>query len=116
MRHILLSLVVCIVCASCASQREAFSQSDITITPPIKVTKRDELLDGGTTQLQIIDAAGKQFDIYCYRGHLIDPPELQSSHAAEVIFYLNAYPGRPGSVRVGNQEEFKKKILQGIRY
>jgi len=80
------------------------------------VTERDELLDGGTTQLKIIDAAAKQFNIYCYRGHLIDPPELRSSEAAEVIFYLNAYPDRPGSVRVVNQEEFKTKILQGIDY
>lgn len=109
-------LMVCIICASCDSQRETFIQSDITITSPIKVTERSSYLDGGTTQLKIIDAAGKKFKIFCYRGHTIDWPELQGSDTAEVIFYLNEYPHRPGSVRIENQEEFKKKILHGIDY
>ena len=71
MRHVLLSLVTCLICASCTSQREAFVQDDITITTPVEQTKDSngkpfvrDWADGGKTMIRITDAAGKQFDIY----------------------------------------------------
>ena len=133
MRHILLSLVVCIVCASCARQREAFVQHDITITTPVEQTKDEDGTafvnawpDGGTTMISITDATGKQFDVYFDRrldrrrqpspAPGTDNQEVETVSQPEVIIYLNAYPDDPGSVRVIDQEEFKKKILQGIDY
>lgn len=129
MRLILLSLVTCLVCASCTSQREAFVQDDITITTPVEQTKDSNgkpfvraWTDGGTTMIRITDAAGKQFDIYFDRRIKPSPApgtdnqEVETASQPEVIIYLNAYPDHLGSVRVIDQEEFKKKILQGIDF
>ena len=129
MRHVLLSLVTCLICASCTSQREAFVQDDITITTPVEQTKDSNgkpfvraWTDGGTTMIRITDAAGKQFDIYFDRRIKPSPApgtdnqEVETASQPEVIIYLNAYPDHLGSVRSIDQEEFKKKILQGIDF
>ena len=129
MRHILLSLVTCLVCASCTSQREALVQDDITITTPVEQTKDSNgkpfvraWPDGGTTMIRITDAADKQFDIY-FDSRLdrrikpspapgTDNQEVETASQPEVIIYLNAYTDYLGFVRVIDQEEFKKRYYK----
>jgi hypothetical protein len=57
--------------------------------------------DGGTKCIKITDAEGQRFDVY------IDHRIGTKTPGA---IYLFDYPGKPGSVRVVDQQSFKKKI------
>ena len=57
--------------------------------------------DGGTLQVHIIDAVGKEFIIFIdYRMESPTPGAI----------YLDAYPGERNSIRVLDEQGFKQKV------
>jgi len=63
--------------------------------------------DGGTKWIKITDAEGKKFDVYIDGRHF---PDGTGGYSSTSGIYLMAYPGRSNSVRVVNEQDFKKKI------
>jgi hypothetical protein len=59
------------------------------------------MADGGTVEGTIIDAKGRKIPLFV--DHRL---ETRTSGA----YYLRAYPGRWGSIRVRNEAEFKKTL------
>lgn len=53
----------------------------------------------------IIDATGKTFDLYMYH---------RFGNEKDWGFYLNGYPEYKGGIRVMNEADFKRKILNGV--
>jgi hypothetical protein len=102
-----LLLAFMILIAGCAQTNRAFIQDDIRIVPPVEQEHDDRGIiitafnDGGTKSVKITDAEGKTFNIYIDR-------RIDSKSPGAI--YLNAYPGDSNSVRVVDQEAFKRKI------
>ncbi len=101
------------LCAGCATATSPFVQNDIRIVPPVtqeghdKATQTGKITlfnEGGTQWIKIIDAEGKQFDVY------IDHRIGSTTPGA---IYLHAYPDKSNSVQVLNEREFKRKIGVG---
>lgn len=63
--------------------------------------------DGGTRWIKITDAEGKKFDVYLDRRL---SPDGSGGFPSTNGIYLMAYPGHSNSVRVVNEQDFKKKI------
>ena len=96
-----------VLVAGCAQTNRAFVQDGIRIVPPVEREHDGGQIiitafnDGGTKSIKITDADGKTFNIY------IDHRINSKSPGA---IYLNAYPGDSNSVRVVDQEAFKRKV------
>ena len=96
-----------IVCAGCAHTNAPFIQDRITIVPP--VTQEHDARgymfnlhnDGGTKEIKLTDATGREFDVY------IDHRIGTTTPGA---FYLFDYPGKPHSVQVRDEHDFFQKI------
>ncbi len=100
-------LVFMALIAGCAPINRAFVQDGIRIVPPVEREHVGGLIvinafnDGGTKQVKITDVEGKTFDIYIdYRIGSKSPGAI----------YLNGYPGDSNTVRVVDQEAFKRKV------
>jgi hypothetical protein len=98
------------LCVGCANTHGPFVQDGISIVSPVTQDGHDQetrastvsiFNDGGTRWIKITDAEGKKFDVYI--DHRI---ETKTPRAV----YLLDYPGKPNSVRIVNQREFKQKI------
>ena len=105
-----LFIATLLLCMSCVHTRAPFVQDGIRIVPPVSEEGSDPVShtqtlslfnDGGTRWIKITDAKGKKFDVYI--DHRIDSPTPGA-------IYLNAYPGKPDSVLVLDQKDFRKKI------
>jgi hypothetical protein len=104
---------------SCVHSSAPFIEDGIRIVPPVKQkwpepganAKKgawivDTYDDGGTKMFTIIDAEGKAFDVYI--DHRAKKKEVGGT------VYLNAYPDKPGSIRLKDQKGFKDRILNGL--
>jgi hypothetical protein len=90
----------------------AFVQDDIRLVPPVHeeadaqgAVTRQVYKDGGTQVLTLIDSTGKKFRLVVDRRIV-----------KEVHFYLNAYPGEAGSIRINDQATFQRLLLKDVRY
>ena len=104
---------------------KAFIQDEVEIVLPVKPAKDAEgkpiiqaWPDGGTTMVRIMDAAGKEWDVYFDRRLTLSPAlrpgeEVKTVSNPETV-YLNAYPSEPGSILVIDQKRFKDLVLSGI--
>jgi hypothetical protein len=107
------AMVVLAVCLGCVHTNAPFIQYGIRIVPPVIVDQKDTLNlfnDGGTRWFKITDAEGKKFDVYVDHRLVSDGANKVSESKTSGDIYLMAYPGHSNSVRVLNQQEFKKKI------
>lgn len=101
---LILSLIAVTLLASCANTpTKDFVQGSVRITPPIHMDPIPFTIleDGGTAPGRFTDAKGRIFDFYIDR---------RIGTKTRDAIYLNAYPGRPKSVRVKNEAEFKQKL------
>ncbi|PYJ58060.1 MAG: hypothetical protein DME24_17545 [Verrucomicrobia bacterium] len=79
-----------------------FIQGKIRIVPPVTRNLGPPAIgDGGTLQVHINDAVGKEFIIFI--DHRIESPTPGA-------IYLNAYPGEGNSIRVLDERSFKQKV------
>jgi hypothetical protein len=79
-----------------------FVQGKIRIVPPVtRLEGPPNVTDGGTREVPIRDATGKEFLLFI--DHRIESPTPGA-------IYLNAYPTERHSVRVRDVPEFKKKV------
>jgi hypothetical protein len=106
----LLAIGVLALCVGCANTHGPFVQDGIRIVSPVTQDGHDQdtraftvsiFNDGGTRRIKITDAEGKKFDVYI--DHRIDTKTPGA-------VYLIDYPGKPNSVRIVNQWEFKQKV------
>jgi hypothetical protein len=132
----IITCLVGLVCASCATCPKQFAQGDIRIVPPVQRQKDatggwSEYLynDGGTRMFTITDAEGKTFDVYFdARLDLTNLQKATTFHYESIQdvlprehrihqqpIYLNGYPETSNSVRVIDQEVFRDRILNGIK-
>lgn len=89
-------------CTSAPPDPQEFVQGKIRITPPVaRVPGPPAIGDGGTLEVLIRDAKGREFVVFI--DHRIHGPTPGA-------IYLNAYPNRPNSIRVRNEPEFKRKV------
>ena len=102
------TLVLLGLVAGCAhTETKDFVQGSIRIiriTPPIHKDTTAQyvtLNDGGTQPGMFTDAKGRTFEFY------IDHRIGTKTPGA---IYVNAYPGEPGSVRIRDEAEFRKKL------
>jgi hypothetical protein len=94
--------------AGCTKAAPEFVQGDIQIAPPVTGSggrPLDEfaevIKDGGTLEIPIRDAKGREFTIFIdHRFRTVTPGAI----------YLNAYPGRSNSIRVLDVRDFKQKV------
>ena len=97
-----------------------FIEGDIVIVPPVHFVEKKGfprlgiINDGGTLHGRIIDAKGQSFDIYIDHRIIVDNNNRIIQNKGDGSVYLNAYPDRPGSIRLRKQAEFKKKILADL--
>ena len=79
-----------------------FIQGKIRIVPPVTRNLGPPAIgDGGTLQVHINDAVGKEFIIFIdYRMESPTPGAI----------YLDAYPGERNSIRVLDEQGFKQKV------
>jgi len=94
-----------VVLAGCTSTPHAtqdFVQGRIHIVPPItRLLGSPAIEDGGTLQVPIRDAKGREFVLFI--DHRIESPTPGA-------IYLNAYPTERHSIRVRDVPEFKRKV------
>ena len=95
------------LCVGCAHTHGPFVQAGIRIVPPVE-QQHDQgdivihaFNDGGTKCITITDAAGQKFDVYI--DHRLDTKTPGA-------IYLIDYPGKSDSVRIVDEQDFKKKI------
>jgi hypothetical protein len=102
--------IAALLFCGCVHTNGPFVQDGIRIVPPVSEEGSDPVShtltfslfnDGGTRWVKITDAEGKKFDVYI--DHRINSP-------TPAAIYLNAYPGKPDSVLVVDQKDFRKKI------
>src|SRR5437763_3142902 len=78
-----------------------FVQGGIRITPPVQKGQFAAMEDGGTEVGTLTDASGRTVKVY------IDHRIGAKTRGA---IYLRDYPGKPKSVRVRNEAEFRQKL------
>ena len=89
-------------CTSAPPDRQEFVQGRIRIAPPVtRLPGPPACSDGGTMVVPIRDATGQELTLFI--DHRMESPTPGA-------VYLNAYPGEPGSVRVNDTAEFKRKV------
>ena len=80
-----------------------FVQGKIRIVPPVtRNVGPPAISDGGTLQVHIIDAVGKEFIIFFIDYRMESP--------TPGAIYLDAYPGERNSIRVLDEQGFKQKV------
>jgi len=98
-------LVLSAVLAGCTSARhdpQDFVQGRIRIVPPVtRLVGPPAESDGGTLNVPIRDAKGREFLLFI--DHRIESPTPGA-------IYLNAYPTKRNSIRVHNVADFKRKV------
>ena len=95
-------LVFTLVFAGCASPPQDFVQGRIRIVPPVtRLLGSPAIGDGGTLQVVIRDAKGREFVFFI--DHRIESPTPGA-------IYLNAYPTQRNSIRVRDVLDFKTKV------
>jgi len=98
-------LTVSLVIAGCTSaplDGHDFVQGRIRIVPPVtRLLGSPAIEDGGTLQVPIRDAKGREFLLYI--DHRIESPTPGA-------IYLNAYPTERHSIRVRDVQDFKRKV------
>jgi len=86
----------------CTSAPQDFVQGSIRIVPPVtRLLGPPAISDGGTLQVPIRDAKGREFVLFI--DHRMESPTSGA-------IYLNAYPTERGSIRVRDVPEFKRKV------
>ena len=89
-------------CKSAPPDPQEFVQGRVRIAPPVTwLPGPPAINDGGTRQVLIRDAKGREFVLYI--DHRIKSPTPGA-------IYLNAYPTERGSIQVRDVPEFKRKV------
>lgn len=107
------TLLLVLMCVSCAESRVAYVQKGLVIAPPVKQANNGQgpifsvLSDGGTTRVKFTDSRDRPFEVF------IDHREGRVKDWG--TYYINGYPGRPESIRVTKPLEFEKKIMKDLQ-
>jgi hypothetical protein len=109
------ALLGCVACVSCSELHKPYIDGNVRIMPPVKQEKdqqgntiEESFNDGGTKMIRITDSENRSFDLY------IDGRIGRESDWGTI--YINGYPDSSNSVRLTNQNVFKKTILKGLQY
>ena len=106
--------LVSILYSSCNQTHSIFVEKNIRIVMPVSQLKDgqgnamvDVYKDGGTKCIRIVDAENHTF--YIYFDHRVD----KKSEWGTV--YIGGYPDKPGSLRIVDQDRFKKIVLRTVK-
>ena len=119
MSKMIVAGLIAISVISCVNHGGQFKQGPITIELPVRqqISQDGSVVfstfsDGGTVKFSITDAIGRKFDVYLDRR--IKEVSNGNFETEDSVIYLNAYPSHSNSVRVIDQNGFRKSVLTGL--